>query len=90
MPRTTPKEREERGRIFMTMVENINKLDKECANLYEKSVQIWKNLMKDQEMKVVESILRDAQEKVQKASENISTCHQRAHDDHPGKNKLIQ
>jgi hypothetical protein len=72
-PGTPPEEKEERERTTMTTVASIKRLEEECTKLCEESTQIWKNMMEDPEMKVVEARLRDAQEKAQKASENIST-----------------
>jgi len=46
----------------MTSVASIKRLDEECTKLCEENTQIWKNLMKDPKMKVVEARLRDAQE----------------------------
>jgi hypothetical protein len=56
----------------MTAVENIKRLEEECAKLCEESAHIWTNLMDDLEMKVLEDKLINAQEKKQKALENIS------------------
>jgi hypothetical protein len=71
-PRTPYEEKEQRERIAMTSVESTNILEEECEKLCEESTQIWKNMMEDPKMKVVEARLRDAQENAQKASENIS------------------
>jgi hypothetical protein len=37
----------------MKPIENIKKMDEECANLCEENMHIWKNLMEDPKMKVV-------------------------------------
>jgi hypothetical protein len=58
-PGTPLKEREQRERTSMTTLENIKELDEECTNICEESAQIWKNLMEDPEMKVIEDILRN-------------------------------
>jgi hypothetical protein len=72
-PGMPPEEKAQREITSMTTVENIKKLDEECTKLCEESTQIWKTLMEDPKMKVVEDILRDVPEKVQKALETIST-----------------
>jgi hypothetical protein len=66
-------EKEQRERTSITSVTRIKTLDKECTKLYEEITELWKKLMKYLTMKVVEERLRNAQEKVQKATENINT-----------------
>jgi hypothetical protein len=56
----------------MTSFVSIKRINEECTKLCEEGTQIWTNLMEDPKMKAVEGRLRDAQEKVHKASENIS------------------
>jgi hypothetical protein len=43
-PGTPPEEREGREKMTMTVIENIKKLEEECAKLCEESAQIWTEL----------------------------------------------
>jgi hypothetical protein len=40
-----------------TTISNIKKIEGECAKLCEENVQVWKKLIEDLEMKVVEAKL---------------------------------
>jgi hypothetical protein len=48
-------------------------VEEECTKLCEESTQIWKDLVEDPDMKVVEAKLREAHEKEQQYSEKITT-----------------
>jgi hypothetical protein len=71
-PRTPPKEKEKRERITITSVEIIKSVDEECVKLCEESMHLWTTLTEDLTMKAVEERLRNAQDKAQKATWNIS------------------
>jgi hypothetical protein len=71
-PGTPPEEREGRERTIMTSIETSRIGGRMCKSMKE-SAKIWKDLVEDPEMKVVEEKLRDAQEKAQKDSESINT-----------------
>jgi hypothetical protein len=59
-PVTPPEEKVERERTTMAAVASIKRMEKECANLCEENAHIWKNMMEDPDMKVVEARIRDA------------------------------
>jgi hypothetical protein len=55
-----PKGKEHRERTIITSVASIKSLDEECMKLCEEIMQLWKKLMEDPIMKVVEEILGNA------------------------------
>ena len=70
---TPPKEREQWEKIAMTTMESIRILYEEFKKLYEESMKVWTQLLEDAELQEIEQRLHDAQEKVQKFKETIST-----------------
>lgn len=70
---TPPEEREGRERTTIIVVANIKKVEEECTKLCKESMKIWIDMVEYLEMKVLESKLREAREKAQKASESINT-----------------
>jgi len=57
-------EKEQRERTTITSVASIKILDEECMKLCEENTQSWTKLTEDLTMKIIEEILRNAQEKV--------------------------
>jgi hypothetical protein len=59
--------------MTMTVVDNIKKVEEECAKLYEESAQVWIDMVEYLEIQVVEEKLREVQEKAHKSFESINT-----------------
>jgi hypothetical protein len=58
-PRTPLEEREKRGNMEKTTIQNIKSIEAECAKLYGESMKVWNQLIEYEDLQEIGKNLQD-------------------------------